>query len=165
MLSSSLSPERQRDLVDHLKLYVSKKSAIGSGLRAVGVGVHLRVGKPVRELIQLANDVRADFIVVGSHKGVHPAAWIGESTVDQLVRAGLFPVLVAGAAPSEPLPHEPVIEPPCPQCVQERIASAGGQWWCSRHASSSRRDSSYSEATGSPMSFHDSEVIPTGIDF
>jgi nucleotide-binding universal stress UspA family protein len=159
------SAERTRDLVAHLRLYVDEKAAITQGLRGIVVGIHVRGGKPVRELIQLATEVGADFIVVGSHPGLHVRDWVIGSTVKRLVNAASFPVLVASPPPKEPVEHEPVIEPPCPQCVQARSASGGKQWWCERHSHTARRDHTYSYQSELPMSSHDSAISPTGIDF
>src|SRR5271170_4249258 len=88
------SPEQSRDLSSHLRLYVNEKAEIAPGLRGAKVGIHLRGGKTVREIVQLATDVQADLIVVGSHKGPHLKDWILGSTVERLVSSAGFPVLV-----------------------------------------------------------------------
>ncbi len=128
------SAEKSRDLSAHLRLYVGEKAALTPGLRGVQVGIHLRGGKVVRELVQLATDVQAALIVVGSHKGPHIKDWIVGSTVERLVGGSPFPVLVAAPRPKDLEKHEPTIEPPCPQCLAARAASRGKQWWCERHA-------------------------------
>ena len=158
------STERSRDLSAHLRLYVEEKTAADSRLSAVTFGIHLRGGKAVRELVQLATEVRADFIVVGSHQGHHLASWIGGSTVERLIRGGNFAVLVAPSV-KEPAQHEPTIEPPCPDCVAERFASSGRSWWCARHSHSAIRGHAYSYQRELPLATHDSAITPTGIDF
>src|SRR5271154_4942239 len=70
------SAERSRELVDHLRLYVNEKVAIATELRGITIGIHLRAGKPVREIVQLATEVHADIIVVGSHTGPHLKHWV-----------------------------------------------------------------------------------------
>jgi nucleotide-binding universal stress UspA family protein len=158
------SAERSRDLSSHLRLYVEEKAAITPALHGLQVGIHLRGGKPVRELIQLATEVQANVIVVGSHKGPHIKDWIVGSTVERLVSGSAFPVLVA-TPKKEPVAHEPVIEPPCPQCVEARMASGGKNWWCPRHAHEATLGHTYSYQRELPFSSHDSAVSPTGIDF
>ena len=158
------SAERSRDLASHLRLYVDEKSAIVAGLRGISVGIHLRAGEAVREILQLATEVQADFIVVGSHKGPHIKDWIVGSTVERLVSGAEFPVLVA-TPKKEPVAHEPVIEPPCPQCVEARMASGGKTWWCPRHAHEATLGHTYSYQRELPFSSHDSAVSPTGVDF
>jgi hypothetical protein len=159
------SAERTSDLVDHLRLYVDEKTIMANRLHGVVVGIHIRGGTPVRELIQLATEVRADYIVVGSHRGLHAGSWLGGSTVERLVSAASFPVLVASPWPMEPMKHEPAIEPPCPQCIQTRTASGGQKWWCDRHGQAALSAHEYSCQTQLPMSSHDSAITPTGIDF
>jgi nucleotide-binding universal stress UspA family protein len=165
VFGSAPSPEKSRDLVGHLRLYVNEKAEITPGLRGVKVGIHLRGGKTVRELVQLATDVRADLIVVGSHKGPHVKDWIVGSTVERLVSGAAFPVLVAAPRPKDLEKHEPAIEPPCPQCVAARVASGGKQWWCERHSHEAVTGHTYSYQGELPFSSHDSAVSPTGIDF
>ncbi|MGA2449067.1 MAG: universal stress protein [Polyangiaceae bacterium] len=158
------SGERTRELADHLRLYVNEKAAMTKGLSGVAVGIHIRGGRAVRELIQLATDVRADFIVLGSHRGIHAENWLGGSTVERLVGAAQFPVLVASPWPKEPIEHDPVIEAPCPQCVQARVSSGGKTWWCDRHSQAMLGGHEYSYQSELPMSSHDSAVSLTGVD-
>ncbi len=159
------SPEKSRDLVSHLRLYVNEKAELSPGLRGVKVGIHLRGGKTVREIVQLATSVQADLIVVGSHKGPHVKDWIVGSTAERLVSGAAFPVLVAAPRPKDLEKHEPAIEAPCPQCVAARVASGGKQWWCERHAHEAVSGHTYSYQSELPFSSHDSAVSPTGVDF
>ena len=101
------SAERSRDLAGHLRAYVNEKAAFLKGLEGLTVGIHLRAGKPVREIVQLATEVRADLIVVGSHKGPHLRQWIVGSTAEKLIAAAPCPVLVASPKPKEPAKLEP----------------------------------------------------------
>jgi nucleotide-binding universal stress UspA family protein len=160
------SAARSRDLVGHLRLYVNEKAAITGGLKGITVGIHLRSGKPVREIVQLATEVSADLIVVGSHRGPHPKQWAVGSTAEKLLGGGApCPVLVASPAPKKPEKHEPTIEPPCPECLRARAASGGSQWWCERHSHRVASGHVFSYQRELPFATHDSEVIPTGIDF
>src|SRR5277367_1133420 len=149
------SPEQLGDLSSHLRLYVNEMAEITPGLRGVEVGIHLRGGKTVREIVQLATDVQADLIVVGSHKGPHVKDWILGSTVERLVSSAGFPVLVAAPRPKSVEKHEPAIERPCPQCVAARVASGGKQWWCERHAHEAVTGHTYSYQSELPFSAHD----------
>ncbi len=160
-----LSVERSRELVSHLRLYASEKAASTSGLSGISVGIHLRAGKTVREIVQLATEVAADLIVLGSSMGPHLKRWIVGSTAERLIAEAPCPVLVASPRPKESPKHEPEIEPPCPDCVRARVASGGSQWWCERHSHSANMGHSYSYQQELPFASHDSEVIPTGIAF
>jgi nucleotide-binding universal stress UspA family protein len=158
------SVEQSRDLAEHLRLYVDEKAAIATGLQGISVGVHLRAGKPVREILQLATEVGANLIVVGSHKGPHLKDWIVGSTGERLMKAGPFPVLVASLKPKEPEQVEPAIEPACPQCLQARAATGGKQWWCERHMHEANQAHTYSYQRELPFATHDSAISPTGVD-
>jgi nucleotide-binding universal stress UspA family protein len=159
------SAERSRELASHLRLYADEKAAMTEGLRGIAVGIHLRGGHTVHELIQLATEVQADVIVVGSHRGPHVKDWIVGSTVERLVGGAPFPVLVATPKAKPAEKQEPVIEPACPKCVEARLASGGKQWWCERHAHAAQLGHTYSYQRELPFSSHDSNVSPTGVDF
>jgi nucleotide-binding universal stress UspA family protein len=159
------SAEQSKDLVAHLRLYVNEKAAIKDALRGTTVGIHLRAGKPVREIVQLATEVQADLIVVGSHRGPHLKQWVVGSTAEKLILGAPCPVLVASPRPKEPEKHEPTIEPACPQCIEARKASGGAKWWCERHSNLANGAHVYSYQRDLPFATHDSAVSPTGIDF
>jgi len=159
------SVARSRELVDHLRLYVNEKATAAGGFKAMTVGIHLRTGKPVREIVQLATDIHADLIVIGSHKGPHMKSWLVGSTAEHLLAAAPCPVLVAPPKLKAIAPHEPAIEPPCPDCLRARTTSHGAEWWCERHAHHAKRAHTFSYQRELPFASHDSEVIPTGIKF
>lgn len=158
------SRAKSKELVGHLRLYVNEKAAAMGGLGGITVGIHLRSGKPVREIVQLATEVSADIIVVGSYRGPHLSHWVLGSTAERLIHAAPCPVLVASPRPKEPAKHEPSIEPPCPDCVRARSASRGKEWWCERHSHVAVGGHLYSYQRELPFASHDSEVIPTGVD-
>jgi nucleotide-binding universal stress UspA family protein len=159
------SEARARELVGHLRLYVNEKAATLGGLKAMTFGIHLRAGKPVREIVQLATDLRANLIVVGSHKGPHLKSWLVGTTAERLVADAPCPVLVASPRPTTEVKHEPAIEPACPDCLHARAISRGANWWCERHSHHAKRAHVFSYQRELPFADHDSEVIPTGIKF
>jgi universal stress protein A len=78
-----------QDLTDHVK----------TTLRALGDGVppivtHLRVGDPAREIAQLAVDLDADAIVVGTHGRRGIARLVLGSVAERVLRYATCPVLV-----------------------------------------------------------------------
>jgi nucleotide-binding universal stress UspA family protein len=153
-------------LAGRLRTYVEEKAASMGGLGGLHVGIHLRYGDTVREILQLASDVSATMIVVGSEAGPRLKQWIMGSTADKLVAHAPMPVLVAsprGAAP--PGDEALAIEPPCPDCTRVRFESRGNHWWCERHASHAKSGHTYSYQREWPFSGHDSAVSPTGVDF
>ena len=165
VFSAEPSEARSRELVDHLRLYVNEKAAVVGGLNGMTVGIHLRTGKPVRELVQFAVDTRADLIVLGSHKGPHLKSWLVGSTAEHLIAASPCPVLVAAPKAKAIEPHDPAIELACSDCLRVRATSRGAAWWCERHSHHAKRAHTFSYQRELPFASHDSEVIPTGIKF
>lgn len=159
------SEAKAREIVAHLRVYVNEKAQTLGGLGAMTVGIHVRTGKPVRELVQLATDTQASLIVIGSHKGPHLKNWIVGSTAEHLVAASPVPVLVAPPKSQRPVAHEPAIEAPCADCLQARATSKGETWWCARHAHHAKSAHHFSYQRELALATHDSEIIPTGIKF
>ncbi|MFZ5897056.1 MAG: universal stress protein [Myxococcota bacterium] len=98
------------------------------------VVTHVRTDSAAHEVAQLAADVEADIVVVGTHGRRGISRLLLGSTAESTVRLAPCPVLVARpkATPvAEPL--QPMIEPPCPRCVETRIASNGAEFWCEQH--------------------------------
>lgn len=129
------------------------------------VGIHVRWGRPARELAQFAKDAGADMIVVGAPEGPHQKQLGVGSVAERLLLAAPCPVVVAGPMPdAEDAAHEPKIEPPCPDCVLARRKSAAREWWCARHSEHHARAHTYSFRREFPLQTHDSSVTPTGVD-
>jgi len=98
-------------------------------LRAVS---HLRLEAAAHEISQLASDLEADLVIVGTHGRRGAARLLLGSTAESVVRLAPCPVLVERPK----TPHEesvPRIEPPCPRCVEARRASGGTELWCEQH--------------------------------
>jgi len=92
---------------------------------------HQRAYSPAQEIAQLAADLGADLVVIGTHgrRGVSRAL-LG-SVAETTVRYAPCPVLVVRPK-AVPAPM-PVIEPPCAHCVETRQATHGAEYWCEQH--------------------------------
>jgi nucleotide-binding universal stress UspA family protein len=90
--------------------------------------LHVRCGKPVEEIANLASEIQAELLVIGRY-GVHRRHG---SLADGLVAAAPCPTLVVGFAG-----HEGA-EPQCPWCVEVRARSDGEQWFCVKHSAPDR---------------------------
>ena len=97
------------------------------------MGFHVRLGDPAEAILQLAADVDAEMIVVGSHgKSGLKRAMLG-SVSEKLIRTAPLPVLVTRPRDMETLTKSETVEPPCTDCLAVRHASGGEKWWCDLH--------------------------------
>lgn len=95
------------------------------------VFTHVRFDSVADEVAQLAADLEADLVVVGTHGRRGLSRMLLGSSAEATVRLAPCPVLVVRpkAVPDSP----PRIEPPCPQCVEARRATGGTEMWCEHH--------------------------------
>ncbi len=126
------------EAAEQLRSYVAKAGEVfkaahsGKSLAFLDTVVaHQRVAVPSEEIAQLAADVEADLLVVGTHgrRGV-PRLILG-SVAEATLRLAPCPVLVVRPK-AIPVPG-PAIEPPCPRCVEARKQSRGQEFWCAQH--------------------------------
>jgi len=80
---------------------------------------------------QLASDLEAELVVVGTHGRRGLRRLLLGSVAEGVVRLSPCPVLVV--RPRELAPEVPKIEPPCPRCLEARRASGGAELWCEQH--------------------------------
>jgi nucleotide-binding universal stress UspA family protein len=160
------SGPRARELAEHIRLYVSEKAPLLGGLEGVRVTIHLCAGKVIEEIVRLARGVGCDLVVVGSHRGVQFKSLLLGSTAQRLIGVSPCPVLVASPWPKEPADaHLIVIEPPCPDCVRARAETGGARFWCERHSHRQNGAHTYGYQSDVAFATHDSQVVPTGIQF
>ncbi len=118
---------------DRLKGYVEKRLADFVEKRSMTFAravTHVRLDAPAEEIAQLASDLEADLVVVGTHGRRGVRRLVLGSVAEGTVRLAPCAVLVvrpkeAGTAPE--------IEPPCPECVKARRDSEGKELWCATH--------------------------------
>ena len=103
---------------------------------------HFRVGRPDREIAQIASDVGADLIVIGT---------TGKQGVTRLVLGSVAESLVR-SAPCAVLAHRPravpvweLIEPPCVDCLAVRQVTGRASLWCDHHSQHHLRAHTYRE--------------------
>lgn len=111
---------------------VARFSAQSPGKGSFRVFTHMRFDSVADEIAQLAADLEADLVVVGTHGRRGLSRMLLGSSAEATVRLAPCPVLVVRpkALPDSP----PRIEPPCPDCVAARRASGGTEMWCARHS-------------------------------
>jgi nucleotide-binding universal stress UspA family protein len=112
---------------------------------------HFRVGLPADQIVQLAVDLDADLVVVGTHGRKGVARLVLGSTAERVLRLSRCPVFVVRPKDHEDAGAVPEIEPPCPQCVAKRAQTGGAQLWCARHSEHHVRPHKYSYNGGSAL--------------
>jgi nucleotide-binding universal stress UspA family protein len=105
---------------------------------------HAQIDAAAHSIVQLASDVGAALIVIGTHNPKGIERLLLGSVAESTVRHARCPVLVI---PPPQIPEtEVTITPPCPECVQTRFASAGTQFWCPQHSERHGRRHTYHQA-------------------
>jgi len=120
------------------------------GARLVGPGgvphtvkvvAHELSGDVAKLIVEMAADLSAEVVVVGTHgrKGIERLL-LG-SVAAAVVQTCGCPVLVVRPK----LHHHPAvqIEPPCPRCVEVRAQSQGQTYWCEQHSEKHARRHTY----------------------
>jgi nucleotide-binding universal stress UspA family protein len=92
---------------------------------------HVRIEAPAQEIAQLASDMAANLVVVGTNGRRALSRLVLGSVAEVVVRLAPCPVLVVRPQRLVELPR---IEPPCPECVQARKQSSGERQWCTQHS-------------------------------
>jgi nucleotide-binding universal stress UspA family protein len=127
------------EAAEQLRGYVARRAAAfrehyeGSNLAFLdGIRAHQRLEIPSEQIAQLAADVEADLVIVGTHGRRGFSRLMIGSVAEATVRLAPCPVLVMRPkAVPEPVP---AIQPPCPRCLEARQASGGQRFWCADHS-------------------------------
>lgn len=119
-----------------LQEFVARKEAefqVAAGVSPFNhLHTHQRMGDPAHELAQLASDLEADLLVVGSHDWHRAPQRLLGSVTEAVTRLAPCPVLVVRRKAVSP--PSPTIQPPCAACIAARRASGGSKLWCNDHS-------------------------------
>ena len=137
-LSFASELDRCRRDLDRFAMEVS-----GSVERIAG---HLRAGAPDVEIAQLASDIGADLIVVGTHGRSGLDRLLLGSVAESLVRNAPCPVLTWRP---KTVPIWNQVAPPCPDCLAVQQQTNRATLWCERHSQHHARAHTYYEAPAS----------------
>lgn len=143
-----------------LKKFIEEQSCARPDRSSWTIAVHARAGEPSTAIHQLAVDLDADMIVVGTHgrRGIKRLAF--GSVAQRLVQNAHCPVLIA--RPKDFSSFEPSlgIEPPCPDCLEARRASEGQTLWCEFHSRRHVRLHGYGYSDSTGVGSHDPGLVP-----
>jgi nucleotide-binding universal stress UspA family protein len=91
---------------------------------------HVRMDTPATGIAQLAADLKASLIVIGTHGRHGLARLLMGSVAETTIRYARCPVLVV---PPQEEAREVKIEPACPECLRSRAAPNSQELWCAQH--------------------------------
>lgn len=93
--------------------------------------LHVRRGKPDEQIVQLAEEVASDLIVIGEF-GLHHPRPSHRALPSRVIASATCPTLVVGLPQAYDARQ-------CPMCVTLRQQSEGERWWCEEHSSSAKK--------------------------
>jgi nucleotide-binding universal stress UspA family protein len=95
--------------------------------------IHLAAGDPATQILQVAANLQADMIVIGTRAMTKLERVLLGSVVEPVTRKAQCPVYVVRAKDYHTR-NIPEVEPPCPECLATQRRTHGTELWCSRHA-------------------------------
>lgn len=108
---------------------------------SVKVVAHEAFGNPAKVIVEMASDLLASAVVVGTHGRQGMQRMVMGSVAEAVVRkAGCTVTVVRPVMHHHPAPS---IEPPCPTCVETRALTGGNEYWCPQHAEKHGRRHTY----------------------
>jgi nucleotide-binding universal stress UspA family protein len=119
--------ERAKQRVDQVAPHIRKRAV----RRVVA---HFRRGSPAETIAQLAADLDADLVVVGSHGHRGLERLVLGSVAERTSRLARCPVWIVRPKDHPTDGRIPEIEPPCADCVKAREETGGQKLWCARHS-------------------------------
>jgi nucleotide-binding universal stress UspA family protein len=120
----------------------------GKGISFQRMYSHFRLGAPAEQLVQLASDLDADLVVVGTHGRSGLQRLVLGSVAERVVRLARCPVWIVRPKDHLGLGKVPEIAPPCSDCTRVRFETKGAQFWCERHSEHHVRAHGYHYAGG-----------------
>ncbi|MEO7037714.1 MAG: universal stress protein [Polyangiaceae bacterium] len=139
-----MASEMMRSLQSFVEKALGEPSAEDSKKHAgIKWTMHMRQSDPTLAIVQLATDVEADLVVVGTHGRGWLAHFLLGSVAEGVIRQAPCPVLVVRPAGAMSAAKAPQIEPPCPDCLATRKATNDAEFWCERHREHHNRAHTY----------------------
>lgn len=115
---------------------------------------HIRFKPAAEAIAQLAVDIDAELVIVGTHGRRGARRFLLGSVSEGTMRLAPCDVLVV-RPPDAIIPQ---IEPACPRCVETRQATNGRELWCEQHRQHHERRHTY-HFSPAPLSHQSSFLI------
>lgn len=149
-ISSAVAPVPDADvMLERVQQRAAERvGAMGTrlnGARLKRAVAHFRSGSPAECIAQLAADLNADLVVVGSHGRRGLERLLLGSVAERVARLARCPVWIVRPKDHTTAGRVPEIEPPCPACVKRRQET--GELWCAQHSEHHIRPHRYSYVT------------------
>jgi nucleotide-binding universal stress UspA family protein len=129
---------RHAELLEWLGARLQGSQGLSPQAKVIG---HEMSGEPAPMIIDLAAELSADAVIVGTHGRKGMQRLLLGSVASAVVKDCGCPVLVVRQKHHA---HTPVqIEPPCPRCVEVRAHSHGKIFWCEEHSRGHARRHTY----------------------
>jgi nucleotide-binding universal stress UspA family protein len=132
------STERTATLFNWLGERLKTLGAVPATVQIIGHEAH---GDATNVILQTATDLLTDLVIVGTRGRTGVGRMVMGSVAESIVRHASCPVLVV-----RPKTHHDVvaqIEPPCPRCLDARVATRGASLWCDQHQQKHGRRHTY----------------------
>jgi len=121
------------EVVANARKHIEGLAAEARSQFAGRMSTHVAEGSAWKQILQIAVDVQADLIVIGTHGRGGVKRLVLGSVAECVVRKASCPVLVARKKGYHAF-VPPEIEPACAECLAAQQRSGGAQLWCERHA-------------------------------
>ena len=129
---------RHAELLEWLGARLQGSQGLAATAKVIG---HEVSGEPAPMIVDLAAELSADAVIVGTHGRTGMQRLLLGSVAAAVVKDCGCPVLVVRPKHHA---HTPVqIEPPCPRCVEARAHSDGKIFWCEEHSQGHGRRHTY----------------------
>jgi nucleotide-binding universal stress UspA family protein len=99
---------------------------------------HLAAGSAWKQILQVALDLQADVLLVGTHGRTGVKRMLLGSVAEAVVRRASCPVIAVRAKDYHAF-VPPEIEPACSDCLRAQRESNGARLWCAAHGSGDER--------------------------
>lgn len=121
------------EIIAEARKRIEGLAAEARGLFAGRLSTHVAAGSAWKQILQVAVDVQADLLVVGTHGRHGVKRLLLGSVAEAVTRKASCPVLVVREKDYHAF-VPPEIEPACPDCVAVQQRTGGAQLWCERHS-------------------------------
>jgi len=99
---------------------------------------HLAAGRAWKQILQVAIDLQADVLAIGTHGRTGVKRMLLGSVAEAVVRRASCPVIVVRPKDYHAF-VPPEIEPACPDCLRTQRDTNGARLWCDPHSGGDER--------------------------